>query len=171
MNQASFVFQIGGSQCVSTIDCISSTATDAEVAEFLEGWHLATWGTYMAQQCVLEEIRYGDAVRAVGLGGDGEVNSLPANCAIIVQKNTGTSVRGRMMLPGLAEADCDAGGRVGTELRGLLDAAYASAYSSWAGADILPFVKSTVGSMPEPTITSFSARPLVATLRNRVVTR
>ena len=171
MTQASFVFQLGGSQCISTIDCVSSTATDAEVCEFLEDWHIATWHVYMATQCVLEEIRYGESVRAVGLAGVGETNSLPANCALILQKNTGTVVRGRMFLPGLAEADCDAGGRVGTELRGLLDTAYADSFASWLAADIFPFVKSTSGPGADPTITSFQARPLVATLRNRVVTR
>jgi hypothetical protein len=107
----------------------------------------------------------------VGEPGTGETNALPANCALIVQKNTGTAVRGRFFLPGLAEADCDAGGRVGSELRGLVDTAFAAAHTALVGDGVQPRVASTRAGGSLAAITSYQARPLVATLRNRVVTR
>lgn len=171
MKTASFIFDLGGSECVSTLDAGAALITEAEAAEALGTFMVNAWLPYAATQVTLREVRYGDSVEVVGLPGEGETNSLPANCALIMQKNTGTSVRGRMFLPGLAEADCDAGGRVGSELRGLLDTSFDNALAGLVIAGVIAQVHSDLGAGSDVPITTMRARPLVATLRNRVVTR
>lgn len=171
MTTAQFVFDLGGSECISTLDAAAALISEAEAAEALGTFMVNGWIPYMATQCTLREVRYGDAVEIIGEPGAGETNSLPANCALIIQKNTGTSVRGRMFLPGLAEADCDGGGRVGAELRGLVDISMANALAGLVINGVVAQVRSQIGAGADVNITTLQTRPLVATLRNRVVTR
>lgn len=171
MTKALFVFDIGGSECISTLDAESATLNDVEIAVKLRSFMENTWCVYMATQCTFREIRFGEVVRVSDTPGTGETNALPATCALIVQKNTGTSVRGRMFLPGLAEADCDAGGRVGTELRGLVDGLFASELADLEADGVLCKVVSEGGAGSATTITDFTCRPTIAVLRNRLVGR
>lgn len=171
MPTAQFVFDLGGSECISTLEAATDGISDGLAAVVLGQFMVDAWIPYMATQCTFREVRFADAVVVRDAAGEGETNSLPANCALIVQKNTGTSVRGRMFLPGLAEADCDAGGRVGSELRGLVDTLFSDALAAMIADGVIPKVKSEVGAGSATNITSFRCRPLVATLRNRVVTR
>lgn len=171
MTAAAFIFDIGGSECVSTLDATAvGGATDLDVAGGLRAFMESAWLPWMATQCTFREVRFGEAISVSGDPGEGETNALPANCALIMQKNTGTSVKGRMFLPGLAEADCDAGGRVGAELRALVQEAFDDAQATLASTALLKVVSQT-GAGSATTITSWTARPLVATLRNRIVTR
>ena len=171
MSQAVFVFDIGGSECVTTLDVAVTGGTDYTNALALKDFMEAAWVPTMATQCVLREVRYLDAVATSGEPGGGETNALPATCALIVQKNTGTSVRGRMFLPGLAEADVDAGGRVGTELQGIVNDNFADALADLVASGIVPRVVSTTGAGAATDIIFFVARPFIAVLRNRLVGR
>ncbi len=172
MTQATFVFQLGGSECLTTVDAEGGLIADADVADRLRTFMRTAWVPYMATQCVFEEVRFGEAVSLAGDPGEGETNSLPSTCALIMQKNTGTSVRGRMFLPGLSEADTDAGGRVGSELRGLVEASFADGLETLQtthGIDLR--VVSGLAQWGSQSITVFTSRPLIAVLRNRLVTR
>lgn len=171
MTKALFVFDIGGSECISTLDAESATLNDVEICNKLKTFMEETWVVYMATQCTFREVRFGDVVRVSGEAGTGETNALPATCALIVQKNTGSSVRGRMFLPGLAEADCDAGGRVGSELRGLVDGVFNARLADLEADGVLLKVVSETGAGSATTITDFAARPTIAVLRNRLVGR
>lgn len=171
MTKALFVFDLGGSECITTLDAESATLNDAEIANELTTFMNDSWCLYMAEQCTFRELRFGDEVRVTGTVGGGETNSLPATCALIVQKDTSTSVRGRMFLPGLAEADCDPGGRVGTELRSLLSAAINDQLDALDTAGVVLKVVSEVGAGSATTITRFTPRPTIAVLRNRLVGR
>ncbi len=171
MPTAQFVFDLGGSECISTLDAETDGISEGLGAVVLGQFMVDSWVPYMATQCTFREVRFGEAVVVRDAAGEGETNSLPANCAIIIQKNTGTSVRGRMFLPGLAEADCDAGGRVGSELRGLVDTLFQDGLATMIGDGVIPKVVSQTGAGSATNITAFRTRPLIATLRNRVVTR
>lgn len=171
MPTAVFVFDIGGSECQTTLDVENGLVTPADTADRLRTFMNLSWVPYMATQCTFREVRFDEAVSVADSPGEGETNALPASCALIMQKNTGTSVRGRMFLPGLAEADTDAGGRVGSELRGLVDTAFAARLADLIDDGISPRVVTGAGGPPGTMITAFTARPLIATLRNRIVTR
>ena len=172
MTKAAFIFDLGGSECVTTLDVEHVGVSEGDACTLLTIFMVDAWVPHMAVTSTFVETRLGDSVVASGSAGEGEPNALPANCALIMQKNTGTSVRGRFFLPGLAETNVDPGGRVGIALRDLVDASFASALSALIAANVIPKVASGSGVGGSLTnITSITSRPLIATLRNRIVTR
>lgn len=171
MSQATFVFDIGGSECITTMEAEAASGADYTQALSLKDFMETAWVPTMAAQCTFREVRWRDAIATSGEAGGGETNALPATCALIVQKNTGTSVRGRMFLPGLAEADCDAGGRVGLELAGIVNGNFSTALADLEDNGITAKVKSTIGAGSSTNITFFVTRPFIAVLRNRLVGR
>lgn len=173
MTKAVFVFKQGGSECMSTLDVSHAGMEEAEAAYHLSTFMKDAWMVYAAQDCELDEVRLGEAVYTVtGGGGLGELTSCPSNCALIVQKNTSTNVRGRFMLPGISEADVNASGVVGAELRGLLVGTFADARTALIAEGVTPNVVSMTGGIESVrAVTSFVPRPLIATLRNRLLGR
>jgi hypothetical protein len=172
MTSALYVMEIGGSECITTQEVRIETGSEMEAASALLTFWEDTFQTYQSEDCRLLEVRCGEAALIVGLTGSAALTSAPANTALIVQKNTGTTVRGRSFWPGLAEEDVDAGGRVGAELRSLLTGAYITALAAIQLDGVFPTVASESSVDPDGvTITSFQPRPLVGTLRNRIVGR
>lgn len=171
MTRASFIFNVGGSECVTTLDVVLDGVSESTAGTLLTAFMVDMWVPFMASTATFVETRLGEAVTVSGSAGEGETNSLPANCALILQKNTGTSVRGRFFLPGLSEPDVDPGGRVGAELRNAVDDAATTALATLTGAGVIAKVQSTTGAGSAVNITSLRTRPLIATLRNRIVTR
>lgn len=173
MAQSSWYMTLGGSDCVATCDVLTAAYSDAETLPFLVTFFEDTLQPYLSDELVLQEIRLGDAVLSVGLAGAVSEPAAPANCALIIQKNTGTSVRGRWFWPGILEQDVDPGGRVGTELRALIDAAITPAVLALRTEELISL--DVVSEKTDPAIrypiTSMTARPLIGTLRNRLVGR
>lgn len=172
MTKATFVFDQQGSVCMSTLDVLHAGVSEASAAAALSVFMKDAWMVYASQQVDLVEVRLGETVHLVTDGdGQGELTACPSSCALIMQKNTSTNVRGRFMLPGISEADVSANGTVNSELRGLLNVSFAAARSALLDDGVGCYVVSGVGAGASYAVNSFTARPLIATLRNRLIGR
>lgn len=172
MTACQFNMLIGGSQCVTTLDVILGDTSEPDAVLALFDWWTAGVNQYLSQDLTLQEIRCGEAASVIGIQGSAALPAAPSSCALILQKNTGTAVRGRMFIPGIAEEDVNPGGIVGLELRALLTGLLTTVTLALETAGVVPAVKTgPVGSETLVPITSFQPRPLIGTLRNRLYGR
>lgn len=106
-------------------------------------------------------------------GGDNTASCLPANCAVLVKKNTllgGRKGRGRMFIPSPTEAGVDtAGNLTSSQLSDFTSRAndFLTGLAGISGVDgVFLFHSSSVD--PPTEITSLSVDPVIATQRRRM---
>lgn len=186
---ASFVFACQGlsDEIVTTLGVIGDLLdppTPNEMAESLRSkWSAATMPFApgnMTTEYTLLGVRIvktvgglpvlGQAMTAVV--GTQSLDSIPANCAILVKKNTaegGRRNRGRMFLPAVALQGSDVlpSGFLATGEQAARQAQLTAVYASMVGDEIQPVLFHSDGGAATP-ITSLSVESQVATQRRRM---